>query len=370
MNSYAYVAEEGAGADGATDFMSKLTVVPGVGKGVGVGGDLKHTADAAVEANASTLDAVGGNVAPSEFTAFSGYAAGFSSRYKPETRREGSMQFAALLDRVASVDPEMRVRFTSPHPKDFPDEVLEVIKNRPNVCKCLHMPAQSGSTTTLERMARGYTREAYLDLIKNVHEKIPGCAITTDIITGFCAETEEEHEDTVSLMKLVKYEQAFMFAYSEREGTAAARKMSDDVDDDVKQRRLAEIIDAFRSSASERNEREIGRVHLCLVEGVSKKNDRELTGKTDTSKWVVFADDDVGIYDGGDDDAAASSEAKKSPPKPGEYVAVLVTGCSTGTLFGTCLGRTSLVAFDKMHGGAFKEASEETAKASAAAGAR
>jgi tRNA A37 methylthiotransferase MiaB len=171
-------------------------------------------------------------------------------------------------------------------------------------------------------------------------------------------------------MKLVKYEQAFMFAYSEREGTAAARKMSDDVDDDVKQRRLAEIIDAFRSSASERNEREIGRVHLCLVEGVSKKNDRELTGKTDTSKWVVFADDDVGIYDGGDDDAAASSEAKKSPPKPGEYVAVLVTGCSTGTLFGTCLGRTSLVAFDKMHGGAFKEASEETAKASAAAGAR
>jgi tRNA A37 methylthiotransferase MiaB len=219
-------------------------------------------------------------------------------------------------------------------------------------------------------MARGYTREAYLDLIKNVHEKIPGCAITTDIITGFCAETEEEHEDTVSLMKLVKYEQAFMFAYSEREGTAAARKMSDDVDDDVKQRRLAEIIDAFRSSASERNEREIGRVHLCLVEGVSKKNDRELTGKTDTSKWVVFADDDVGIYDGGDDDAAASSEAKKSPPKPGEYVAVLVTGCSTGTLFGTCLGRTSLVAFDKMHGGAFKEASEETAKASAAAGAR
>ena len=181
------------------------------------------------------------------------------------------MQFAALLDRVASVDPEMRVRFTSPHPKDFPDEVLEVIKNRPNVCKCLHMPAQSGSTTTLERMARGYTREAYLDLIKNVHEKIPGCAITTDIITGFCAETEEEHEDTVSLMKLVKYEQAFMFAYSEREGTAAARKMSDDVDDDVKQRRLAEIIDAFRSSASERNEREIGRVHLCLVEGVSKK---------------------------------------------------------------------------------------------------
>ncbi|ACO65884.1 predicted protein, partial [Micromonas commoda] len=260
-------------------------------------------------------------------------------------RREGAVQFAALLDRVAAIDPEMRVRFTSPHPKDFPDEVLEVIARRPNVCNCLHMPAQSGSTATLERMARGYTREAYLTLIDRVKEIIPGCAITTDIISGFCGETEEDHADTVSLMKAVGYEQAFMFAYSERDGTSAARHQEDDVPEDVKQRRLAEVIDAFRTTAAERQKEEVGRTHLVLVEGPSKKNERELTGKTDSAKWAVFADTPVGIYGGDEDEERTGGEKGVATPRAGEYVAVRVTGCSTGTLFGECLGRTTLTAF-------------------------
>jgi tRNA A37 methylthiotransferase MiaB len=277
----------------------------------------------------------------------------------------------------------MRVRFTSPHPKDFPDEVLDVIARRPNVCKCLHMPAQSGNTRTLENMARGYTREAYLNLIDRVKAKIPGCAITTDIIVGFCGETEKEHEDTVTLMDRVAYEQAFMFAYSERDGTSAARKMEDDVPEDVKQRRLQEVIDAFRGAAARHQNAEIGRTHLCSVEGASKKNDQELTGKTDTSKWVVFKNDPVGIY-GGDVEEESNHEAedgetvvvnggfgeKLATPKPGEYVAVRVTGCSTGTLFGECLGRTTLTAFHEMHGNAWVEADESAKKATAAAGAR
>ena len=150
------------------------------------------------------------------------------------------------------------------------------------------MPAQSGSTATLDRMARGYTREAYLTLIDRVKEIIPGCAITTDIISGFCGETEEDHADTVSLMKAVGYEQAFMFAYSERDGTSAARHQEDDVPEDVKQRRLAEVIDAFRTTAAERQKEEVGRTHLVLVEGPSKKNERELTGKTDSAKSVSY----------------------------------------------------------------------------------
>uniref|UniRef100_A0A7S0GQW6 Uncharacterized protein n=2 Tax=Micromonas pusilla TaxID=38833 RepID=A0A7S0GQW6_MICPS len=293
------------------------------------------------------------------------------------------MRFGELLDLVADVDPEMRVRFTSPHPKDFPDEVLQIINSRANVGKQLHMPAQSGSTSVLERMRRGYSREAYLDLATKVRLTIPGVAISSDFIAGFCGETEEEHLDTVTLMDRVAYEQAFMFAYSERDGTSAARKMEDDVPEDVKQRRLQEVIDAFRGAAARHQNAEIGRTHLCSVEGASKKNDQELTGKTDTSKWVVFKNDPVGIY-GGDVEEESNHEAedgetvvvnggfgeKLATPKPGEYVAVRVTGCSTGTLFGECLGRTTLTAFHEMHGNAWVEADESAKKATAAAGAR
>ena len=348
VNSYAY---SGAAGEGETDFLSMLANGEGV-----VGEEAGEEEGMSAEVAAAT--AAGGSP-------FSGYAAGFSSRYKPEGRREGALQFAALLDRVAAIDPEMRVRFTSPHPKDFPDEVLEVIASRPNVCNCLHMPAQSGSTANLERMARGYTREAYLTLIDRVKEIIPGCAITTDIISGFCGETEEDHEDTVSLMKKVGYEQAFMFAYSERDGTSAARHLDDDVPEDVKQRRLAEVIDAFRTTAGERQKDEVGRVHLVLVEGPSKKNERELTGKTDSSKWAIFADTPVGIYGGDEDEEKTGGEKGLATPRAGEYVAVRITGCSTGTLFGECLGRTTLVAFNDIHGASWTEAKETSAVAAA-----
>ena len=293
---------------------------------------------------------------------FNGYAAGFESRYDAGRKREGKVQFAELLDRVAQVDPEMRIRFTSPHPKDFPDDVLNVIRDRPNVCKCLHMPAQSGSTATLVRMRRGYSREAYLDLVDHVKEVIPDCAITTDIISGFCGETEKDHEDTVSLMNIVGYEQAFMFAYSERDGTAAARHLEDDVPEDVKQNRLAEVIEAFRTQAQKKQEQEIGSVHCVLIEGPSKKNENEWTGKTDSSKWVVFDNTKkYGGYNSGDEDEGDA----KHELKAGDYIAVQVTGCSTGTLFGKCLGKTTLMAFHAMHG------SQRVApKNTAAAGAR
>ena len=369
VNSYAYSDEAGGGT---TDFLAMLSAGNDDGK--------TREEDVIDPEEAKSPPGMSPEVAAAGGTPFVGYAEGFSSRYRADKRREGSVQFAALLDRVAAIDPEMRVRFTSPHPKDFPDEVLEVIARRPNVCNCLHMPAQSGNTRTLENMARGYTREAYLKLIDRVKEKIPGCAITTDIIVGFCGETEEEHEDTVTLMDRVAYEQAFMFAYSERDGTSAARKMEDDVPEDVKQRRLQEVIDAFRGAAARHQEAEIGRVHLCSVEGASKKNDQELTGKTDTSKWVVFANDPVGIY-GGDVDEERGDEGKSvivnggageklAAPAPGEYVAVRVTGCSTGTLFGECLGRTTLTAFHEMHGYAWIEPEESEKKATAVAGAR
>jgi len=224
---------------------------------------------------------------------------------------------------------------------------LRVIRDRPNVSKCLHMPAQSGSSATLERMARGYTRESYFALIDRVKAMIPGCAITTDIISGFCGETEDDHEDTVSLMSAIGYEQAFMFAYSEREGTAGQRHQIDDVPEDVKQRRLQEVIDAFRARAAEKQQMEIGSTHCVLVEGPSKKNSDEWTGKTDTSKWVVFEKNDaIGKY-AGDEDAPTSGSYGV---KPGDYVAVRVTGCSTGTLFGQVLGKTSLVEFQNLHG--------------------
>ena len=377
VNSYSYSAEDGAAE---TDFLAQLTA--GVDDGrVAEPGAAEAAATAAaaaaeeeekaagMSAEVAAVSAVGG-------TPFSGYAAGFTSRYKP-TRREGTVQFAALLDRVAAIDPEMRVRFTSPHPKDFPDEVLEVIARRPNVCCCLHMPAQSGSTTMLDRMARGYTREAYLNLISRVKEIIPGCAITTDIIAGFCGETEEEHADTVSLMRSVGYEQAFMFAYSEREGTSAARKLDDDVPEDVKQRRLAEVIEAFRDEAGERQKLEVGKTHLVLVEGTSKKNENELTGKTDTSKWAIFPNTPVGIYGGdiAEEGEGGGEEGKKkraekglATPRAGEYVAVKITGCTTGSLFGECLGRTTLSAFHQMHGGSWVEG-KTGAGAGAGAGA-
>jgi len=232
---------------------------------------------------------------------------GFQSRLR---RPDAGFFFADLLESVADIAPDqLRVRFTSPHPKDYPSHLLQLMAERPNICNQLHMPAQSGSTTMLRRMKRGYTREAYLQLMQDVHAHIPDVGVSSDFIAGFCDETEEEHADTVSLLEQVRYDQAFMFMYSMRGKTHAARTMQDNVPADVKQRRLQEIIDTFSRTLHQKNvEREVGRLRLVLVEGeVSKKRMNERgegilwRGSTDQNKRVTFSIDP----DADDEDSSA-----------------------------------------------------------------
>jgi len=215
---------------------------------------------------------------------------GFSNMFR--LRGGAGYYFVDLVEAVSNISPELRVRFTSPHPKDYPPELLSLMAERNNVCNHLHMPAQSGSSTVLERMRRGYTREAYMELIDDVRRTIPDVAITSDFITGFCGETEEEHEDTLTLMEHIQYDQAFMFAYSMRGKTHANRTMEDDVPEEIKSRRLQEIIHMFRTNVQLRNdEHEVGKLRLVLVEGESRKSKegaRTWGGRTDQNKRVVF----------------------------------------------------------------------------------
>ncbi|KAK2077236.1 hypothetical protein QBZ16_004870 [Prototheca wickerhamii] len=215
------------------------------------------------------------------------YAAGFTSVYRP--RRAGAVSFAELLDRAAAVDPEMRVRFTSPHPKDFGEDVIAVIAARPNICKQLHMPAQSGSSEVLRAMRRGYSRDAYDALAERVRAALPGVALSTDMISGFCGETERDHAASVDLMRRHAFEAAFMFAYSDRERTYAARHLADDVPEPDKLRRLSEIIAAFREGLERRAAEERGRLHIVLQQNlidlqpgdyVAVRVERATTGST------------------------------------------------------------------------------------------
>ena len=200
--------------------------------------------------------------------------------------------FVDLVEAVSDISPELRVRFTSPHPKDYPPELLSLMAERYNVCSQLHMPAQSGSSSVLKRMRRGYTREAYMELIDDVKATIPDVSISSDFITGFCGETEEEHQDTLTLMDYVNYDQAYMFAYSMRGKTHAHRTMEDDVPEDVKSRRLQEVISLFRNNVQKRNDDvEVGQLRLVLVEGESKKSregNRSWGGRTDQNKRITF----------------------------------------------------------------------------------
>ncbi|CAM9629567.1 unnamed protein product [Chrysoparadoxa australica] len=265
-------------------------------------------------------------------------ASGFHNNFNAKSRHGAGARFADLLHQVADIDPEMRIRYTSPHPKDFPTEVVEAIKTRHNICKQLHMPAQSGSSTVLERMRRGYSREAYIALVQQVRREVPGVALSSDFICGFCGESEEDHEDTLSLMREVGYDQCFMFAYSLREKTRAAHRMSDDVSPEVKSRRLQEVIDTFYSAIAEKNEAlEVGRVHTVLVEGQSKRSTPEapqLTGRTDTNKRVAFAMHQV---------AASVREPNTMVDlKPGDYASVVITGTRKISLVGRAVSRTTL----------------------------
>ena len=221
--------------------------------------------------------------------------------------------FADLLGAVASVDPKLRVRFSTSHPKDLSDEVLHTMARYPNLCRAIHLPAQSGSTRMLELMNRKYTREWYLGRIEAIRRILPGCSISTDLIAGFCTETDDDHRQTLSLMEEVGYASAFMFKYSERPNTKAARHMADDVPDGVKTARLNEII-ALQNELSLRSNRlDVGREFEVLVEGVSKRSDRQLFGRTSQNKVVVFDRGDARV---------------------GDYVRVRVTDCSSATLHG------------------------------------
>lgn len=221
--------------------------------------------------------------------------------------------FPELLQMVAQISPLLRVRFATSHPKDLSDRLLEVMAAMPNICRCIHLPAQSGSTPMLERMNRRYTREWYLDRMRAIKRRMPECSITTDLIAGFCGETQEDHAQTLSLMKEAGYDFAYMFKYSERPDTQAARTMPDDVPDEVKTARLTEIINLQNELSYDSNRRDIGRRFEVLVEGPSKRRADQLSGRTSQNKVVVF--------DSGGQQA-------------GDYVTVEITGCSSATLMG------------------------------------
>lgn len=214
----------------------------------------------------------------------------------PENQDE-EVNFAALLDMAAKQNPTMRFRFSTSHPKDMTDEVLKVMAAHENICKYIHLPAQSGNTRMLKQMNRGYTREWYLDRIAAIRRYMPDCAISTDIIAGFCTESEEEHQDTLSLMEEVGYEFAYMFKYSERPNTKAQRTLADDVSDDVKTRRLNEIIELQNRLSLKSNQKDIGQVFEVLVEGTSKRSKEELFGRNSQNKVVVFPRKDYKIGD-------------------------------------------------------------------------
>ncbi|CAO3618264.1 unnamed protein product [Mucor hiemalis] len=253
---------------------------------------------------------------------------GFKTIYK---RKEGGRRFTELLDKVSMINPEMRIRFTSPHPKDFPTDLLHLIASRPNLCKSIHMPIQSGSNTVLERMRRGYTREAYLDLVDEMRRIIPDVWISSDFITGFCGETEDEHRDTVSLMEKVKYDTAFMFAYSMREKTHAHRRYVDDVEETVKARRLQEIVTTFHAQASIKNQGLIGTKQLVLVDSDRPKTkygmETKVSGRTDGGHKVFI------------------QENEGENLKKGDYVEVDIKYATSASLTAKSLGTSSIQQF-------------------------
>ena len=226
---------------------------------------------------------------------------------------EEELTFAILLRMVAREVPEMRIRFTTSHPKDMSDETLRVIADEPNVCRHIHLPVQSGSDKVLERMNRKYTRAWYLDRVAAIRRIVPDCGLSTDIFAGYCGETEEDHQQSLSLMRECKYDSAFMFKYSERPGTFASRHFPDDITDEVKVRRLNELIALQNELSAESNRRCEGREFEILVEGRSKRSANQLYGRTEQNRVVVF---DRGRH------------------HPGEFLRVRITGSTSATLMG------------------------------------
>lgn len=224
------------------------------------------------------------------------------------------INFANLLEMVAQISPLLRVRFSTSHPKDITDEVLHTMGRYENICKYIHLPVQSGSSRILQMMNRTYTREWYLGRIDRIREILPGCGISTDVITGFCSETEEDHDQTMSLMEQCEYDLAYMFFYSERPGTLAAKRYADDVPEEVKKRRLQEVVALHRKQSLASMQKELGNTVNVLIEGDSKKSADQWAGRSDNNKVVVFA---------------------KTPGScKGDYQKVKITNCTAGTLLG------------------------------------
>ena len=225
-----------------------------------------------------------------------------------------TVNFAQLLAHTALINPDLRVRFSTSHPKDITDEVLETIAKYDNICNYIHLPVQSGNSRILELMNRTYTREWYINRIDAIRRIIPGCAISTDIIAGFCTETEEEHQETLSMMDYVAYDFAYNFTYSERPGTLAARKLADDIPEEVKKRRLAEILAKQQAHSLMRLQEWIGKTVRVLIEGTSKKSDLDYCGRGDSGAMAIFP----------------ATEGVK----PGQYANVFIEKCTSATLIG------------------------------------
>ena len=224
------------------------------------------------------------------------------------------VSFANLLEKVAQISPLLRVRFSTSHPKDITDEVLLTIKKYENICKYIHLPVQSGSTRILQMMNRTYTREWYISKVNRIREILPGCGLSTDSITGFCSETEEDHKETLSLYEYCEYDLAYMYFYSERPGTLAQRRFADDVPLETKKRRLQEIVDLHRMHSLKSMQRDLGKTFKVLIEGDSKKSEQHWAGRTDHNKMVVFP--------------------KEGSLQKGDYVDVFIESCTAGTLMG------------------------------------
>jgi tRNA-2-methylthio-N6-dimethylallyladenosine synthase len=233
------------------------------------------------------------------------------------SREDGteSINFAGLLERVALVNPLLRVRFSTSHPKDITDEVLYTIAKFENICNYIHLPVQSGNSRVLELMNRTYDRAWYMERVNSIRRIIPGCAISTDVIAGFCTETEDEHRETLSMMDFVKYDFAYMFMYSERPGTLAAKRYADDIPDEIKKKRLQEIVARQQQHSHERLLEQAGKTHKVLIEGFSKKSKQDYCGRNDQNAMVVFPVD--------------------NRFKPGDFANVVIERCTTATLIGT-----------------------------------
>ncbi len=234
--------------------------------------------------------------------------------YQWENNQE--INFTKLLESVALINPLLRVRFATSHPKDISDELLYCIAKHENICNAIHLPVQSGSSEVLKRMNRKYTREWYMNRIEAIKTIIPDCAISTDIIAGFCAETDENHQDTISLMKWAGFDYAYMFKYSERPDTVAAKRFKDDIAEDIKSKRLEEIIELQMKLALESNQRDIGKTFKVLIDNVSKRSKLKLSGRNSQNKVVVFPKENFNI---------------------GDYVTVRITDCTSATLMGDAI---------------------------------